>query len=63
MRFRALAGSATVSLDDSWHYFGMKDDLTGDEASFALAYAIDCILKIEATVEDVRKPFGREFWY
>lgn len=63
VRFRAIAGSTSFDVGGGAGHYGIKDELDASGAEFALAYASEAIVQIEARVGSIDKPFGRDHWF
>ncbi len=61
MKFRQVTGSMVV-MGNTFQAF-LETGLTASEAEFAVAFATDTVFRIEASVGDVEKPFGSDYWY
>lgn len=63
VRFRVIAGSTSFYIGGGAGHYGIKDELDVSDAEFALAYASEAIVQIEARVGSIDKPFGRDHWF
>jgi hypothetical protein len=60
MRYHAIAGYTSFTMDGKHHTTGMKQPLEANDAEFVVSYCIDTIAQIEGQVGSLDAPFGKE---
>ncbi len=59
LRLHAMAGAITFSINGTPFIHGNQSEVDLEDAEFAVAFATSSIIQIEATVQDIDRPFGR----
>jgi hypothetical protein len=60
MRYHAIVGYTSFTMDVKHHTTGMKQPLEANDAEFVVSYCIDTIAQIEGQVGSLDAPFGKE---